>query len=143
MRQWIRTVLVWLAITIAIGGVTLAACGSFRPILYGTGYPDYNALQWGLFFVARAYAWPVTTLFSLLREIVPCDVFVSPFMLEVADLKIGPGIAVFYVLFYSSVTQLVRRVLAAALHKRAGSKTASNQRVQPDAASRSDGRDEG
>ncbi len=113
-RHLLRIALVWLGVSIAIGGVTLGACGSFQPILYGTGYPDYSPAQWILFVIARAYCWPVTIILTGLAAIAPFDIFVSPFSLEFADVKLGPGVIVLYALFYSLITVLARRIISRA-----------------------------
>lgn len=108
---WIA--LVWLGISVIIGAVTFGVCGSFRPILYGYGYPGYNTFQWILFLIAKVYSWPVTIILMGIAKITPFDIFVSPFLLEIADLKLGPSIIILYVTFYSTLTVLTKKLIAA------------------------------
>ena len=111
IKHFIRIGLFWLGLSVFIGGVTVVSCGSFQPIINDSGSPDYNCAQWILFFITKIYSWPVTTFFVGLDKIAPFDVFVSPFLLEVADLKIGLGVIVFYVVFYSSITILAMKLI--------------------------------
>jgi len=110
-KRLIRIAVFWLGISIVIGTVTFVVCGSFRPILYGSGYPDYNSFQWILFLIAKIYSWPVTIFLEGVAKIAPFDIFVSPFLLEIADLKLGPAVILLYVAFYSALTVLVEKLI--------------------------------
>jgi hypothetical protein len=110
-KRLIRIAAFWLGISVVIGAVTFLVCGSFRPILYGYGYPDYSSFQWILFLIAKIYSWPVTIILLGAGEITPFDIFVSPFLLETADLKLGPAVILLYVVFYSALTVLVEKLI--------------------------------
>ncbi len=111
-KHLIRIAVIWLGISVVIGTVTFVVCGSFRPTLYGYGYPDYNTFQWILLFITKVYSWPVTTILVGVGKIAPFDIFVSPFLLEIADLKLGPAVIILYVAFYSALTVLAEKLIA-------------------------------
>ena len=110
-RQWLLLFAAWLVVSCILAGLTFAVCGSFQPLYYDScAGRDYGVIQRLLFFITWLYSWPVDSLFVLVGRVMPFDVFASPFLLEIADLKLGPLVGVLYALTYSGVSHGVVRV---------------------------------
>lgn len=113
------------------------ACTGF--IAGGLGFGRYldeatraTHVQRAVFLVARVYSQPVHTTFEFLHDSKTVDIFFTPFVeVEIADVKLGPLINLFYILPYAVATWLISHFISLRAPKTLQAHEASNSKEAP------------